>query len=102
MRGSGFTKRDLHWCVKFDKACSEIVYSLSTQSRILSWTHYRTLQNVEDDKARRWNKQETISQNWSVRTPKRSIETLHYERLLMSRIREPEEEIQGVPAETCR
>lgn len=45
--GGGFTKRDLYWYAQFYREYPGIVYSLSTQSRLLSWTHYRMLLGVK-------------------------------------------------------
>lgn len=51
----------------------------------LSWTHYRRLLRVDSDSARQWYMDEAASQNWSSRALERQINTLYYERLLMSR-----------------
>ena len=50
----------------------------------LSWTHYRHLLKVKDEKARTWYMDEAASQNWSTRALERQINSLHYERLLSS------------------
>jgi predicted nuclease of restriction endonuclease-like (RecB) superfamily len=50
----------------------------------LSWSHYRKLISVENPKARAWYLQETITNNWSVRSLQRQISVLYYERLLSS------------------
>ncbi|MFJ2460224.1 YhcG family protein [Pseudomonas neuropathica] len=50
----------------------------------LSWTHYRRLLRVESDKARQWYMDECATLNWSSRALDRQINTLYYERLLMS------------------
>jgi predicted nuclease of restriction endonuclease-like (RecB) superfamily len=55
----------------------------------LSWTHYRLLLRVENDKAREWYMNEAADQNWSTRQLDRQISTLYYERLLASREKEP-------------
>ena len=60
----------------------EICYTVCSE---LSWSHYRHLMRVEDPDARRYYIRETISQNWSVRTLERQIDSLSYERLLASR-----------------
>ena len=54
----------------------------------LSWTHYRNLLRVADDKAREWYMNEAADQNWSTRQLDRQISTLYYERLLASREKE--------------
>ena len=51
----------------------------------LSWSHYRLLMRVENSDARRHYIREGISQNWSVRTLERQIDSLSYERLLKIR-----------------
>ena len=50
----------------------------------LSWTHYRTLLRVENEKARLWYMSEAADQGWSTRALDRQIGTLYYERLLAS------------------
>jgi predicted nuclease of restriction endonuclease-like (RecB) superfamily len=54
----------------------------------LSWTHYRMLLRVENEKAREWYMNEAADQNWSTRQLDRPISTLYYERLLASREKE--------------
>ena len=51
----------------------------------LSWTHYRRLLRVESATARQWYVEEAANLNWSSRALDRQINTLYYERLLMSR-----------------
>ena len=60
--------------------------SVSTE---LSWTHYRHLLKVEDEKARQWYMKEAISENWSTRALERQINSFYYERLLSSRNKKP-------------
>ena len=54
----------------------------------LSWTHYRLMLRVENDKAREWYMNEAADQNWSTRQLDRQISTLYCERLLTSREKE--------------
>ena len=63
----------------------------STQSelRLLPWSHYERLIRVEDKKAREWYAKEAFEQDWSFRTLNRNINTLYYERLLMSTKKQP-------------
>ncbi|MAZ77511.1 MAG: hypothetical protein CMF39_02415 [Legionellaceae bacterium] len=51
----------------------------------LSWTHYRHLMRVANDRAREWYANEAIEQNWSARALDRQIGVLYYERLLSSK-----------------
>ena len=55
----------------------------------LSWTHYRLLSRVDDERARDWYMKESVAQNWSSRALERQISTLYYERLLASKERQP-------------
>jgi DUF1016 N-terminal domain/YhcG PDDEXK nuclease domain len=48
----------------------------------LSWSHYRLLTKVENEKARAWYVAEAVAQNWSSRALDRQINSLYYERLL--------------------
>ena len=63
----------------------------STQSelRLLPWSHYERLIRVEDKKAREWYAKEAFEQGWSFRTLNHNINTLYYERLLMSKKKQP-------------
>lgn len=54
----------------------------------LSWSHYRRLLSVKDDKAMRFYLEECVACNWSVRQLERQIHTLYYDRLLASRDKE--------------
>ena len=51
----------------------------------LSWTHYRMLLKVEKEKAREFYMKETITGNWSTRQLERQINSLYFDRLLMSK-----------------
>ena len=53
------------------------------------WSHYERLIRVEDKKAREWYAKEAFEQGWSFRTLNRNINTLYYERLLMSKKKQP-------------
>ena len=57
--------------------------------RFLPWSHYERLIRVEDKKAREWYAKEAFEQGWSFRTFNRNINTLYYERLLMSTKKQP-------------
>ena len=48
----------------------------------LSWTHYRLIMRVDDEKARMYYMNETADQQWSSRVLERNINTLYYQRLL--------------------
>ena len=59
----------------------EILYTLR---RELTWSHYRLIMRVDNPKAREYYITEAAEQNWSTRTLERNINTLWYERLLMT------------------
>ena len=66
----------------------------------LTWSHIRLIMRVESDQARAYYLQETAQQHWSVRTLERNINTLYYQRLLASQMREAvKEEMQLKTAE---
>jgi len=83
--GKGFDYSSLYKFVRFYKAFPEILDSLSPKSQpLLSWTHYRVLLQVEDEKARNWYAKEAATQMWSVRTLQRNISSQYYYRMLQT------------------
>ena len=95
--GKGFSTRALYQYLSFYRLFPEIVNSVSaqfessqkvnsvsTQSELLSWTHYRVLIQVNDSEARSWYEKEAYAQTWSVRTLQRNISTQYYYRMLKS------------------
>ncbi len=83
--GKGFDIRNLrnmrNFYIKFQKR-----NALRSE---LSWTHYRLLIKIKDDKARNWYMEESIRSAWSSRQLERQISTLYYERLLASKEKAP-------------
>ena len=63
--------------------------SIQSELRLLPWSHYERLIRVEDKKAREWYAKEAFNEGWSYRTLNRNINTLYYERLLMSKKKQP-------------
>ena len=55
---------------------------------LLSWSHYATLLQVKDEKARKWYEKEAIEQTWSVRTLQRNISFQYYYRILKTQKKE--------------
>lgn len=80
--GDSFSMRNLYSYVQFYRTFPDILNSLSSQSPILSWTHYRTLLRVTDDDARRWYLSEATANSWSVRMLDRNISTQYYYRMM--------------------
>ena len=83
--GKGFTKTNLYHFYSFYKAYPEIFHTPSGKcNTFLSWSHYRTLLQVNDKTARDWYEKEAIEQTWSVRTLQRNISSQYYYRMLQT------------------
>ncbi|MCM1130662.1 MAG: PDDEXK nuclease domain-containing protein [Staphylococcus sp.] len=78
--GKGFTVTNLKYMRQFYLAFP-IRHALRDQ---LSWTHYRMLLKVEDEKVRKFYMDECIRANWSTRQLERQMNTFSYHRLLAS------------------
>lgn len=78
--GSGFSVRQLYWCVQFYKVFP-IVSALQTQ---FSWTHYKLLLPIDNQDKREFYIAETAKNNWSTRQLERQINSHLFERLLKS------------------
>ncbi len=82
--GKGFTVTNLKYMRLFYTAFPNR-HALSDQ---LSWTHYRMLLKVEDEKARQFYLDECAKSNWSTRQLERQINSFYYQRLLSSQDQE--------------
>lgn len=82
--GKGFTVRNLRNMRQFYLAFP-IRHTLCAE---LSWSHYRLLIRVQDEKARQFYAEEAVKSGWSVRQLERQINTMFYQRLLASRDKE--------------
>lgn len=83
--GKGFTKTNLYQFSQFYKYFPKIFHAVSGKSNcLLTWTHYRTLLQVDNDAARQWYANEAAKEMWSVRTLQRNISSQYYFRLLQS------------------
>ena len=79
--GTGFAIRNLQMMRKF-----YLMYqNANTLCSQLSWSHYRILMRISDDKRRAWYTEECAKSGWSVRQLERHINTMFYERLLSSK-----------------
>lgn len=58
-----------------------IRYTLCSE---LSWSHYRLLMRIQDEKARSFYVEECAKSAWSVRQLERQIHTMYYQRILAS------------------
>lgn len=79
--GKGFTVANLRNMRQFYLAYQKR-YTLCSE---LSWSHYRILMRISDDKRREWYTEECAKSGWSVRQLERQINTMFYERLLSSK-----------------
>ncbi|MCB0595197.1 MAG: DUF1016 domain-containing protein [Lewinellaceae bacterium] len=83
--GKGFNKRNLFYMKQFYLTFPK-VNAVRSQ---LSWTHYRLLMRVANERARDFYLQEAIDGQWSTRTLERQINSFYYERLLASQDKKP-------------
>lgn len=82
--GKGFNKTNLYNCYKFYKFFPNIFQTLSGKSsRLLSWSHYTLLLNIDDEEARTWYENEARNANWNFRELRRNITTDYYHRNLL-------------------
>lgn len=82
--GKGYTVRNLQMMRKF-----YLMYqNTNTLCSQLSWSHYRVLMRISDEKRREWYTDECAKSCWSVRQLERQINTMFYERLLSSKDKE--------------
>ncbi len=86
--GRGFDVRNLRNCRQFYLYFPDPEI-WNTRVPNLSWSHFRTILRVADEKARLWYLDEAAREAWSVRTLDRNISTQYYHRLLISRKKEP-------------
>ncbi len=78
--GKGFDQSNLRNMRLFYKACP----IRDALRHNLSWTHYRTILRVEDEKARNFYISESIENQWSTRHLERQINSFYYNRILAS------------------
>ena len=55
----------------------------------MPWSHYLKLIQVKDLQIRLWYEREAALEGWDVRTLQRNISTQYFERLLISKDRDP-------------
>ena len=79
--GKGFDKTNLWNMIRFYRTFP----ILDALRQELSWTHYRLLMRVEKDDAREFYLQESIEGHWSTRQLDRQINSLYFERVIMTR-----------------
>ncbi|WP_235964542.1 DUF1016 N-terminal domain-containing protein [Pedobacter gandavensis] len=78
--GKGFNERNL-WYMKQFYLALPILHALRAE---LSWTHYRLLLKAEREDARLFYMQEAIDGSWSTRTLERQMNSLYFERMILT------------------
>ena len=82
--GSGFSVRQLEQSRRFYRMYP-IANALRSQ---LNWTQYRLLIQIEDPSKREYYELESVNNAWTARETERQINTMLYERLLLSNDKE--------------
>lgn len=80
--GKGFTQRNLRAMRQF-YLTFPIRHTLRAE---LSWSHYRMLMRVDNERRRLWYMNEAADAGWSSRQLDRQIQTLYYDRLIDDRL----------------
>ena len=82
--GTSFNERNLRYMRQF-----YLTFPIRNALRSeLSWTHYRLLMKVSDEKARMFYLEESVKAGWSSRQLERQIHTMYYQRILASQDKE--------------
>ncbi|MCF8374273.1 MAG: PDDEXK nuclease domain-containing protein [Bacteroidales bacterium] len=79
--GKGFDVRNLYYMRSFYTSFPK----LNALRSELTWTHYRLLLRIEKEPARTFYLEETIAGNWSTRQLSRQVNSLFYDRTLISK-----------------
>lgn len=79
--GDSFSERNLRHYRQFYMYFNELEIWYSRVPN-LTWTHFRHLLRVDDEKVRMWYMNEASTQLWSTRELERNINTQYYHRLL--------------------
>jgi predicted nuclease of restriction endonuclease-like (RecB) superfamily len=82
--GRGFSERNLFNMLKFYEAFND-KRILQTLSAKLSWSHFCKLMYIEDDARRDFYMTMAINEHWSVRTMNERINSMLFERTLISK-----------------
>ena len=82
--GSGFGERQLKFCRQFYKTYPK-GNALRSQ---LNWSQYRMLIQISDPDKREYYEQEAVNEGWTGRQLERQINSMLYERLLLSNDKE--------------
>lgn len=88
--GTGFSKRNLHIFIKLNTVFQDITI-VQTVSAQLSWSHLYSIINIENQIKREFYIQMAIHERWSVRTLQERIDSMLFERTVISK--KPEQTI---------
>ena len=78
--GKSFSSRNLRYIRQF----YAVFPKWNAVRSELSWTHYRLLLKTEREDARLFYMQEAIEGNWSTRTLERQLNSLYFERMVLT------------------
>jgi predicted nuclease of restriction endonuclease-like (RecB) superfamily len=81
--GKGYSYSALTRMMKFAKSIDEKI--IATLSQQLSWSHFRELIPLQDNLKIEFYAQMSIAQNWGVRTLRKQIDSMLYERTALSK-----------------
>ena len=82
--GSGFSERQLKFCRQFYR-----LYPIGNTLRSqLNWSQYRSLIQIPDSDKREYYELEAVNNAWTARELQRQIDSMLYERLLLSNDKE--------------
>ena len=81
--GRGFSVANLKNFRQFYMVFPDFEKSYALRSE-LTWTHYRLIMRLENEKAREWYIEEAATQRWSTRQLERNINSFYYDRILSS------------------
>ena len=102
--GSGFSYRQLKFCRQFYRTYP----NRNTLRSQLNWSQYRRLIQIDDPNKREYYELESVNNAWTARETGRQIDSMLYERLLMSKNKESvlalarKERIPESPAEIIK
>jgi predicted nuclease of restriction endonuclease-like (RecB) superfamily len=91
--GKGFSVANLKNFRQFYRSFPDFEKSYALCSQ-LSWSHFRLIMRVENEKARNYYLTECSEQRWSTRVLERNINSFYYERLLSSQEKQTELSVQ--------
>lgn len=89
--GKGFDERNL-WYIRNFYLMFPIMNAVRSE---LSWTHYRLLLSIENKEARNFYIIETANNKWSTRELERQINSMFYEKLVLSKNKEKVKELSA-------